>query len=318
MCGDMRRRNYLAALGIAALAGCTGDPNGDDTGTDDSDDTDPADNSDDSNGVDPADDSDDSDDSDPGTADDSDDTNGTAEPEAVFELVEIDIPEEVSSSEEWGWSLTVENTGDAAGTFETAVLAGEAGENLEHIGDISLDIDAGETGTYDSEPSQFPYVTRVEYYFDEFDASREVSVLTAVHSYGEVFRNPEGVEITVTDVDLRSAYTYEDWDGTTASEEASSGYQWAFVWVEVLNDSGSSEWIPWVSDFNILVNGSQYDYDFILKTEDEYEGGSEIADGVTRSGWIAYEIPEELSVDDLQIHHSDRDFFGEWEVRWQN
>lgn len=279
---NLRRRRVLSAIGgggVFALAGCAGET--DDPETDDADDDDPE-----------------------------------TDDEAVFDVVEYGFPEEVEAGEEWSWSLTVENVGDASGTYETEVYVGEVGEDREHIGDIALEIDPGETATYESETGSTSYVTRFEYYFAEPDESVEVSILTATLGYGGYFRNPDGIEMTVNEVDLRSAYTYEDWQDEQATEEAASGHQWAFVYFEATNDSGSSEWVPRASNINILVNGSQFDYEFIRKDEGEYDGG-EVADGVAREGWIAYEIPDDLSVGDLDIHHSDGDFFGEWEVIWR-
>ena len=309
---DLRRRRVISVVGIGsvlALAGCVGD-------TDD--DTDPGDDTDDE--PEPADDTDDTDDDDaPEPDDDTDDTDDEPEPdpEAVLEVVEYDFPEEVEAGEEWSWSVTVENTGGADGTFESGVFFSEPDGQREHLGDISLDVPAGESAIYESDTAAFPYVTRIEFYFDEPDESVVVSILTATLNFGEYFRNPDGIEMTVNEVDLRSSYTYEDWDGSDATEEASSGYQWAFVYFEATNDSGSSEWLPWEGDVNILVNGSQYDNEYIHKEEGRYEGGSEVADGVTREGWLAYEVPDDLSVSDLDIHHSDRDFFGDWEVIWR-
>ncbi len=38
--------------------------------------------------------------------------------------------------------------------------------------------------------------------------------------------------------------------------------------------------------------------------------------GVSRDGWIAYELPDDIERDELVVSYTGGDLLGEWTVRW--
>jgi hypothetical protein len=131
----------------------------------------------------------------------------------------------------------------------------------------------------------------------------------------ESYENPDGIVATAGDLDLERAYTYTNFLDEEQTEPASDGYQWAFLDFEATNDSGSSEFLPLESDISLIAGNQQFDSVFISKEEGKYEGG-EVQPGITRSGWIAYEVPENLDKNDFSVAWSGSTFDGEWAVRW--
>ncbi|QLK25751.1 hypothetical protein HYG81_16980 [Natrinema zhouii] len=236
--------------------------------------------------------------------------------EAAFELESLDMPDEVEVEQEWSWSVEIANIGDGDGTFETTVYAKVADTDFGEVGTIELDIPAGETKTYESDAGHINYLTTRTYRFEALDTEHEIQAVSRSLSWGESYENPQGVVTTAHSIELRDVYSYEGWDGTT-TEEASSGMQWAFLEFEATNESGSKEWVPFEGDMNLLAGNSQYDYVYISKEQGAYKGGG-VQAGITRSGWIAYEIPEDLNGDDLVVAYSGDNFDGEWSVRWRS
>lgn len=236
--------------------------------------------------------------------------------ETEFELESLDMPDEVEVGQGWSWSVEIANIGDGNGTFETTVYAKVADTDFGEVGTIELDIPAGETKTYESDTEYINYLTTGTYRFEALDTEHEIQTVSRSLSWGESYENPQGVVTTAHSIELRNIYSYEGWDGTT-TEEASSGMQWAFLEFEATNESGSKEWVPFEDDVNLLAGNSQYDYVYISKEQGAYEGGG-VQAGITRSGWIAYEIPEDLNGDDLVVAYSGDNFDGEWSVRWRS
>lgn len=235
--------------------------------------------------------------------------------EPEFALRSIDLPAEVGAGEPFSWSLTVANTGDGDGVFRTAVSSRRSGEAYERLGEIELEIAAGDTETFESERGRLPYLSTVTFRFDAIDVTREVSVVPRSLLFYDTYRNPAGVATAADGLRLREAYTYETEDGVAALP-AAAGRQWAFVTFEAANTSDAPARAPRRSDVTLLADDARYDSVYVLKEEGRYRGG-EIASGVTRRGWIGYEVPAALAVDDLAVAYRGQDREGEWAVRWR-
>lgn len=149
----LRRRRFLGAAGVglsAAIAGCGSSDDDSEDGVDSGgSETDESD-GDDSTGSEGSDEQEETDDS---NADEEEEED--VEP-ASFEVVSIDHPEEVSTGETHTFSITVENTGGEDGTFEELLeFSIEGTDQWENIGTIQLDVPAGETATWESNPTDF-------------------------------------------------------------------------------------------------------------------------------------------------------------------
>lgn len=290
----MQRREFILLGGgaAAAIAGCTEDTEGNGNGN--------------GNGG----------GSDPDTVEDGDEDTPTETGEPNFQINSVDAPDEVEINEEWSWSVTIGNTGDAAGTFESTVYASdlEANERVE-VGTISEDIPAGGSTTYGSSSGSYPYMTRLRFELEGGTEIFTVQVLTKQLSFTDVYESPNRILATVQRVEFQDSYTWQGGSGSQYKEQPSSGNKWAFVYVYAENDSGSTEYLPFSRDFTMRVGNSQYDEALIYKDDGKYEGG-EVGPGVVREGWVCFEIPESVSRSDLTIDWFDSTYEGEYGVRW--
>lgn len=304
----MNRRKVLLGSGVvltSTLAGCTGNETGN------------GENSGNGNSTNPSNSGNNESDTEEPTDGGNGNTDNESAGEPEFEVESLDMPEEVEVGEEWSWSITVANTGDADGTFETAVYVKTADTDFTEVGTIELEIPAGGTATYESDTGTLRYITRATYRFEALDLEQEIQAVSRSLTFGESYRTPQDIVVTAHSIDLRDVYEYENYDGETATEEASSGSQWAFLEFEAANESGSSEFVPLEGDVSLIAGDTQYDSQYISKEDGKYEGG-EVQPGITREGWIAYEIPSDLRVGDLEVAYSGSNFEGEWSVRWRS
>ena len=157
----MDRRKYLTLLGtgsLATVAGCLGDDDDDDpadtddgpeNGDDDDDDDDPADTDDGpENGDDPTDDPNDAPDDDPNDDTEPDDQELTSNYE-----VSADVPSEIEVGDEWGYSVTVSNTGEGEGEEAAEVLVEFISDDgtTDVISTEQVALEPGESETFESD-----------------------------------------------------------------------------------------------------------------------------------------------------------------------
>lgn len=140
-------------------------------------------------------------------------------------------------------------------------------------------------------------------YVDEMDDQ-------VVLGYGETAHLSNGVEVT--------AHEFEFDTQVGDFTEADDGYHFALLYLTGENTSDDPEHLPqpWL-DFVVLANGNQWDAESGIGMDDyeAFEGG-EVQPGVTREGYVAFEVPEDLEQEDLDTVWHD-DFLGaNINVRW--
>lgn len=176
----LRRRRFLSAAGVgltATIAGCGGSEDGGDGSDSESGGETSNDGSDSetSNGSDGSDESDGSDGSDGEDAEEEEEEE-EVEP-ASFEVVSVDHPEEVSTGEEHTFSFTVENTGGEDGTFEELLeLSLEGTDQWENVGQIQVDVPAGEMETWESDPTVFDQPGSLQFRLGETEWGYDVTI----------------------------------------------------------------------------------------------------------------------------------------------
>lgn len=294
----MKRRSYLAAVGLSILAGCTGGgqsgPVAEGTPTPTR----------------------------TPTASPSPSPTPTANAEpASFRVVNIDAPSEVEIEEEFIIEFTVENTGGKAGSFSAPLYLKRGNGDWQEgpVWDFGR-IPPGESVTLESEPVWLDFISRYEFRMGQSSTTAVVQTVSAKQQWGSVYTTPPGYEIRVDEPTLQSTYEYENYQGNTEDAEPEDGFQWAFVNVWVKNETGETNFSPLVSEFALLAGNSQYDGTTFLVDEPINKGqpfdGGELQPGVVREGWILYEIPEDLGVHDLTIGWSQDYFEGNVIVHW--
>lgn len=235
------------------------------------------------------------------------------ENDPAFELVHVEAPDEVSINEEFSLGVTVANVGDEDGRFVSPITVSAFGEDMGTAGVIHLDVQAGAEATYTNDSVFFPYIADVTYRIAALDEAVDVRASAASLTYGDPWVTPDGILLTVHGVDIQASYEYER-NGTN-EEPAPEGSQWAFVWVKARNVETKRERLPATRNINVLVNDQQFDDAFVRREADEYEDG-QVDPGVVRSGWIAYELPADVDLEDFVVSYTDDDITGEWTGYW--
>lgn len=289
------RRKFItsvATAGTIAVAGCSSDE-GDPTGS-----TENGESSDDSTG----------DESDSG--------------EAQFEFVEWNAPSEVELNEEFEFEMVIENIGEGTGNFTAPLYQRTPDSDWSQATEVDFGtVQSGEQSEAAFVENAYSYINRYELRLGDFQQTHAIQVISAKIDWGSQYTTPSGYIIQVDEPELQASYEYENYNGEVSPKEPESGGQWAFVNVYVKNETGQAASSPFASDFDLLYANSQSDGDTVLIDDpvnkgEPFEGG-ELQPGVERSGWIAYEIPGDISTDDLTVAWSKTTFDGELAVNWE-
>lgn len=242
--------------------------------------------------------------------------------EAQFELVEWNLPSEIEINESTNLAVTVENVGDSAGELTAPIYERTPDSEWTRLGEVEFGtIQPGKEAEVEGDEFVYRYINRYEYRLSDFRQTTTVQTVSAQIDWGTEYTTPSGYIIRVDEPDLQSSYEYETYSGEVSPEEPESGGQWAFANAYVRNETGQTNYSPLASDIDLLYENSQADGDTILINEpinkgDPFDGG-ELQPGVERSGWIAYQVPRDVSVNDLTIAWSKTTFEGEVAVNWE-
>lgn len=303
----MDRRQFLGAVGVGmtlGIAGCGSDDGGggspvDDTATPSSTAT-----------------------SEPTETDTPTEEPTDAPEPASFEVVEYEIPETIEIGSEVTLSITIRNTGGQAGSYSAPLYIKTPDSNWEEGGEWrASEVPPGEPATLESnEPLEFDYIQRYEFRLGQSSKTATVQTVSAKLGWGSEFTTPAGYRIRVDEPTLQDTYEYEDYNGDILEAEPESGGQWAFVNVWVKNETGQANYSPLASEFALFTGNSQYDGETLLLDDPINKGepfdGGELQPGIERSGWIAFELPENVSVSDLVMAWSQTTFEGGVGVNW--
>lgn len=312
---SMERRKYLAITGgTIALAGCSSDGssesepeegNGEQESESEEQETEPEENNQESE-----------------EEQNQEQEEEEEEPEpASFEVVEYDIPETVEIGEEVTLSVTVRNVGGQEGDLSVPIYGRTPDSSWQEGGEVSLiGIGSGENATAEVGSIEYNYLNRYEYRLGTSSKTVVVQTVSAKISWGEEYTTPAGYRIQVDEPNLQDTYEYEDYQGNIVDKEPDSGDQWAFVNVWVKNETGQTSFSPLASEFGLLYGNSQSDGDTLLIDEpinkgESFEGG-ELQPDVERNGWIAYQLPGDISTNDLTMAWSQETIEGQIAANW--
>jgi hypothetical protein len=247
----------------------------------------------------------------------------TESPEpAEFEVVEYAIPETAEIGTEVTLEITIRNTGGQTGDFTAPLHARTPDSNWQEGGDWTFtDVAPGESATAEiDEPVIFDYIQRYEFRLGQSPKTAVLQTVSAKVPWGEEYATPGGYRIRADEPTLQDSYEYEDFRGNIKDAEPDNGGQWAFVNVWVKNETGQANYSPLSNEFGLLYGSSQSDGQTYLTDEpinkDESFEGGELQPGVERSGWIAYEIPSEIQMNELTLAWSQDTFEGQIAANW--
>lgn len=242
---------------------------------------------------------------------------------ASFEIKEWGIPSEIEINEAFTQSVTVTNTGDAAGELSTKLYQRTPESDWRSIEDADFGtIEPGETATVSYEGISYRYVNRYEFRLGNLEQTTVLQTVSAKLGWGDEFTTPNGYVIRINEPEFQATYSYEDYSGASSEASPENGGQWVFANAYVKNETGQAAFSPIGSEFALIYGNSQADGETLLIDDPTKKGepfnGGELQPGVERSGWIAYEVPSDLSVEDVRIAWSETVISGSVSVNWES
>lgn len=204
-----------------------------------------------------------------------------------------------------------------------AVLAGVAGclGDGDDADDGATD-DAGDASDTDGEEDADDAPDAGDDTDDTADDADDVPDVPSdgVLAFGEAGRTWNDYLLTPSAPRLADSYDYETEDGTETFEPR-DGMQFAFVDVTVENDADEPRDSPGRTGFSVIVDDDQYYVmgRFTHREADMYEGDLEHDPGVIETGVVGFEIPQDLTADDLVLRHAEADIVtgAESELFWE-
>ena len=218
----------------------------------------------------------------------------TATGTAEFEFEGVNAPDTVELNEPISFAIRVRNVGSGRGTF-TSGLSTKVGDgewrSLE--GEISMPLDAGEAGVWESPEVTPRYLATVSYRLDAVDEAWSISVGPRRLPFDERYATPSGLFVSV--VGGRFESTYPTDGGTTAPD----GSVWAVVRVDVRNRLQEAQPAPDASTFTVESGGEVRELAQSV-TDNPYEGG-ELATRTVRRGDLVVAVPEGTTPGNLTV-----------------
>ncbi|MFB6301733.1 MAG: DUF4352 domain-containing protein [Haloferacaceae archaeon] len=281
----MRRRRYLAALGVGAsgvLAGCSrsgGESTTARTGTETT------------------------------TS-----TSGATTPSVseAFEVTKRQGTETVRLNEVWVFGFSVRNVTDTTRTFRSTLSVKVDGtdEWQQLQGEVAFEVGPGETKTWRSPPFRYKFLRTDTYRLDALGLTWTVESLPLPLDYGLTYTSPVGLQVTVGQVTFRSEKPEGAENGTATATPTptpppptaadASGTKWAVVPLTVANPTDQARTAPFPKEFTFRADGETYP-DVPLDHPDLYHRDRALEPGEPLSGNLYYEIPAGTDANAIEI-----------------
>lgn len=244
-----------------------------------------------------------------------DDEEQQTEAEPEFEFVDLSAPEEVELNESFQVEFTVENVGDADGTYETELRHQFAWSRYTFV-DVELDVPTGETATYTSEEFSMQYIGWFQFEAPDFNERVRTESTRPGLSLEDSFSSPRGIEIAATDVETTSRYSYTEDEYGGRRSTPGSNTKWGRFWVKCTNTTDRALDAPKLTEFDCpqavddVVDDEHMD--------DGYRADRRIAEGGVREGWVVFEVPDDRRAADLSLTWEREFEEGESRARWDS
>lgn len=234
-----------------------------------------------------------------------------------FDLVDVDAPDEVEIGESYTLAFSVRNTSERTRTFSTRIRIEPPGSDGGADPDLSREtVVPGEIVTLESRSFTGRRLGTVHHTLATFEHRVSVDVVARRLPFGLGYTTPTGVLLTVLRIRFSRSLKYSLSD-YVYEESAPSGKTWVFATVYAENVASSTELLPFKVNFSLLVGGSRYTYIGTHAPQGQYNGGR-VDSGTVRQGWIRFEVPTSVEVDDLAVAWTDNVYDATLAVRWES
>lgn len=257
--------------------------------------------------------------SDSGTAGDETGTEQTEPPATTkageLAVTDVSAPGTVGIGSTVSLSVTVENTTGTEDTYESSVSRQiRGGEWTELDSTVEIAVPAGETTTESVEVPAYDYLAAGTY---RLDAGEHLARTAFVHrqlEVGDSYTNPDGVELTVTEVAFPDSYTYDTGDGAETIE-ASDGEKLAVTSLAAENTTDSTATAPGTEEVVLRRDDQEFGDMSFDSNEDKYNGG-EFDAGARVEGNIAADVPADADPENLRVGYEESFDAGDAVANW--
>lgn len=240
-------------------------------------------------------------------------TSRTTAAPADFELVSVSAPSSAEIGEKVSYSFTVKNTGGQTGTFETTISTRTGDGQWSTSEPWTRTIAPGESTTLQSQSFTYEQIISIDFRIDAFNRTFSIQFVGATLQWGETYKVFDRIPLTVKGVEFKKTYS----TSSGYVYEAPAGKEWAFVNVTATNPTNTSAYLPSPANISVLFADNQYDYWTIYKQEGRYQAG-QVQPDVTRSGWIAYQVPADLTQQKVEVVWSQNSSSGYVAAYWSS
>jgi hypothetical protein len=187
-----------------------------------------------------------------------DGTDPSATPTAAgsaLSVVGLDAPGTVEVTRPYAFGVRVRNPTDAPGRFESGLSARVEGDWRALDVAVSGRVPAGETARLEGRLSGFAFLGTYDLRLDATGETWRVESVPRELAFGEPFRTPRGLTVTVRGGEVVSTYTG---GGNATARTPPPDGRWVVVRVRVGNPTGESVRFPPYGAFVLDVDGTRY------------------------------------------------------------
>jgi len=216
-----------------------------------------------------------------------------------IKINDYDIPNEVQIGNDYSFKLLVENTGETDLEYAAPLYARFPEAEWEEVGKLNMEIEAGTENMVQSNVYSGPeYIGEMSLRIGELDLKETILFTPRIVERTEGYTSPTGINITL---ELPEFVKDEN------------NNQFLYIYTSVENKGRGVVSLPEYDDFSLLGNDRQYptsDFNGLMKG-DKYETTQAVS-GVTRNGWVVFDIDNQFSFSDWGLLWADSDDTGQW------
>jgi len=234
---------------------------------------------------------------------------------AAIAVTDLSVPSSIEIGTQGTLSVTLENTGERSGSFQSSVEA-RVGTGEWQTTDVTVEasVSAGDTVTVSVDLPTHGYLEPASYRLGETEPVVRTRFVPRELALGEPHTLPNGVELTAADARLSDTYSYEGAEGSTEADPA-GGDTWALATVRAENSTDGPARAPLVSDIAFYRGEEEYSYQHLGDNRDRYRGG-ELAAGGVSEGDLPANVPADAELPALRIVYSEAVAAGRITVNW--
>jgi hypothetical protein len=225
-----------------------------------------------------------------------------------FELASFDLPDSSDVGTEFPIAVTIENAGDATGTFRGAIYQRNSTRNgsRKHFEWIHLpSIEPGSSKTFETTMS-IPFINELIYGIEPFDAEERIEFSSANRRFGESYTTPEGIKSVLDDLAMSDTIRLSSGNEI----DAPAGNTFVLASIDLKNQAETYEEPPQASEFELRTGGERHsvrDADSAFETIESpvegpyYTSPAGLSGDDSESGVLTFEIPDNVDPSAVSI-----------------